>query len=236
MNYETIEDEVYNFVDDFFDDELYLTEQNLDFIENNNLYTPNVDYSYLHHFLSDLITKFQVVDPDFAPPIVIKLNHDINYLKDIYQKYLDKTKDSRDIFKNNFIPSSSVINDYTTSILEVNKKEEKSAQEFKQLKHMKQNLIKLKEKYYPIFEDVFYENAKNIDDDFKIAINTKIFYFDKLLWLSAYESQSIVNHVRIRKLDGEFNAISYLKLIMSIMRPYSDEYKYLTQCLKVYTR
>jgi len=61
-----------------------------------------------------------------------------------------------------------------------------------------------------------------------------MFYFDRLIWKSASESESIVRHMKIRKMKGEFSSKGYLKFIMSMMRPYTDEYKYLEKCLKVY--
>jgi hypothetical protein len=236
MNYETIEDEVYDFVDDFFNDELYLLDENFEFIDANHLYTPNTDYTNLYNFLCDLLAKFQVIDSDFKPTTVIKLNKDVKYLKDTYKKFLIKTKSTKDTFKNHFLANSNVINDFTAIILELNDKADKSEQKFVEIKHMKQNLIKLKDRYNEVFEDIFYENVKNINENFKILINTKIFYLDRFVWNNASKSKTIVNHMKIRKIDDEFNAQSYLKLVMSIMRPYSDEYKYLQQCLEVYKR
>lgn len=234
MNIETVEDEVYDFIDDFFDTELYLIDINLDFIENNNLLNIKVDYTHMSHFLSDILNKFDNLDPGFAPPTVKKLNYDIRNIEKTFDNFLNKTKSPKEIFKNNFLQSSKTLNYYAEMIVKFEKSKEKTSDDFLDIKHMKQNLVTLKNIYYPIFEDIFLQNVKEITKNFKYIINTKSFYLDKMIWKYASASHSIVKHMQIRKMEGNFDAKSYLIFVMSMMRPYTDEYKYLEKCLKVY--
>ena len=234
MDYKTIEEEIYDFVDIYFDEELTLLEINLDFIEDNRLETPFSDYTFLHNFLKDILGKFKILDPNFISSSIIKLEDDIVQLEDTYNKFLDKTKDLKEIFQSTFVPKSAVLKSYASAILKMQERAEKSSDDFVDLKHKKQNLKKLKEIYFPIFEDIMYENKKIIQNDYKTCINSKMFYLDRIIWKNAYESQSIVKHMKIRKMEGEFSSKEYLKFIMSMMRPYTDEYKYLQKCLKVY--
>ena len=234
MDNKTIEDEVYDFIDEYFDEELALVETNLDFIEDNQLLTPTIDYTALHHYLSDILLKFKMLDTTFVSSTISKLNDDIKNMNEAYNQFLKKTSNPKEIFKSNFIPTSLVLQDYAQAILDYQNSVDKSADDFVHIKHMKQNLIKLKEHYYPIFEDIFFDNKKNIQNDFRVCLNTKMFYFDRVIWDSASKSEIIVKHMKIRKMEGDFSAKTYLRFIMSMMRPYTEEYKYLEKCLKVY--
>jgi hypothetical protein len=236
MDYETIEDDIYDFVDDYFDEELQLIETNLDFIEDNRLLTPKVNYTNLYPFLSMLLSRFEVIDHDFATATIKKLSYDIRSIEKCYSTFLEKTQNLEDIFKQFFVPDSPVISDYTNAILDLKEEAEKSSEDFTQIKHMKQNLVQLKKIYFEEFEKIFYQSYKNINMNFKLIINAKVFYLDRLIWKKAAASEYIVRHLEVRKLSEDLNPESYLNLIMSMMRPYSDEYKYLEECLKVYQR
>jgi hypothetical protein len=234
MNIETVEDEVYEFIDSFFDQELYLIDVNLDFIEDNKLLSTKIDYTHMHDFLSDILNKFENIDSSFAPSTVKKLNYDIRNIEKTFNNFLKKTKSPKEVFKNSFLQNSQVLNYYAETIVKFEKSKEKSSDDFLDIKHMKKNLVSLKNIYYPVFEDIFLQNVKEITKDFKYIINTKNFYLDRMVWKYASASHNIVKHMQIRKMEGDFNAKSYLTFVMSMMRPYTDEYKYLEKCLKVY--
>ncbi|WP_373073523.1 hypothetical protein [Sulfurimonas sp.] len=236
MNIETVENEIYDFIDEYFDEELFLVESQLDFIEDNHLITPKINYTHIYPFLSLLLSRFEVMDHDFASSIIKKTSYDVKHIEKTYGNFLEKTQHFENVFKNFFIPSSTVLSDYANEILDLQKGADKSSDDFKQIKHMKQNLIDLKKIYFEVFEKIFSQSYKNINNDFKMIINTKIFYLDRLIWRRATKSENIIKHLQVRKLDEALNAESYLNLIMSMMRPYTDEYKYLEQCLKVYKR
>lgn len=234
MDYKTIEDETYDFIDEYFDEELTLIEGELDFIDKNRLLTPCIDHTNMYNFLSDTMSKFKNIDSGFAPNTIEKLDSDIKDLLNAYKTFVKKISGTKFVFTSSFIKNSPTLRNYSKSILDLQTAQEKTEEEFVLLKHRKQNILKIKEIYYPIFNDIFLENVKIIRSDFKTCINTKMFYFDRLLWQAAKESKPITRHMKVRKMEGEFSSKEYLKFIMSLMRPYTDEYKYLEKCLKVY--
>jgi len=234
MDNKTIEDEIYDFIDEYFSDELAIIDEELGFIENNRLLTPCIDYTYMYNFLSDILTKFKIIDPNFSSITIDKLNNDIKNMEKNYNLFLQKSSNLQSVFKSTFVKRSLTLQNYTKSILDLQTTQEKSEEQFHILKQKKQNLVKIREVYFPIFKDIFLENISVIRSDFKTCLNTKLYYFDKLLWGAAADSNVIVRHMKIRKMEGKFSAKEYLKFIMSLMRPYTDEYKYLEKCLKVY--
>jgi len=235
MNKETIEDEVYDFIDEYFDEELSLIDENLDFIENNKLFLPKLDYTQHYQYLSNTLKQFLILDPTFVTSVVEKLKDDIHVLLEVYENFEKKSKNIDDIFISKFSKHSPIINNYTKAMLMLKKEQSYSSNILSSdLQHVKTNYEKLKEIYAPMFTDYFHESSANIHTNLKICINTKLFYFDRLLWKYAKRSYNIVKHMQIRKMEGEFSSETYLKFIMSIMRPYTNEYKYLEKCLKVY--
>ena len=234
MDYNTIEDEVYSFLDDYFSNELDVVDENLDLIENNKLITPKIDYTFIYEYLVDTLNRFEILDSGFSTPTIKKLKSDIKYLIDAHEKFEKKATNPKEIFKSKFSQNSLILKKYARHIFSYQNNLDKSPTTLNEIKRLKDNLSKLKKIYYEVFNDVYFENKNNLSANLKLSINTKIFYFDRLIWKYAKKSKIIVKHLEIRKMEGEFSSKVYLSFIMSMMRPYTDEYRYLQKCLKVY--
>ncbi len=234
MDYKTIEDEVYQFCAIYFDDIAGVAEDNANFIEDNNLRIPKENYSILNPFLQKTLKNFKILDQTFCTSTLSKLSHDLEYLSELYSGVVKKSQDTLKIFESKFIPSSPTLTNFAKAILDFAELPDKTSEEILYLKKMKIDYPKLKEIFYTIFEEVFTDDKKHHLLSLKSGINTKAYYFDKLLWKEADASLIIVKHFQIRKLDGKLNTKDYILFTTALMRPYTDEYRYLQKCLKVF--
>ena len=104
----------------------------------------------------------------------------------------------------------------------------------KTLQIIKEHYTKLKLIYFELFKDDFLAQSHEISISLKNILNSKAFYFDKLLWEEANKSLIITRVLRNIHKDNIMDSKLYIKHRLSIDLPYTDEYKYLQQCLKVY--
>lgn len=234
MDYEIIENEVDGFSALFFEDIADAAEENDHFIDDNSLPVPREDYTILNKFLQKTLANFKILDPTYCSSTLNKLGTDLKQLSEIYDKLLKKTKDTKSIFESQFIPHSPTLTSFAKAILDLAELPNKTPEDALYLKKLKTDYIKLKEIFYEIFEEVFINDKKRYLLALKSGMNTKSYYFDKLLWKEADASMTIVKHFSIRKLDGKLNTKDYILFTTAIMRPYTDEYRYLQTCLKVF--
>jgi len=242
MDYEIIEDEIFEFIDNFFDEFYTLAEDNENFIENNNLHIPKENYMLLNKFLQKTLSNFKNVDHTFCSSTLNKLSIDLNYLSVKLENLIKNSKDIKTIFEKQFVPIfekqfvpiSPTLVDFAKVIVEFTELPNKTIEEFAYFKQMKKNYLKLKEIYYDIFEEAFNNERKYNIMALKYGINTKAYYFDKLLWKEANSSKAIVRYFKIRKLNGKLNSKKYILFITALMLPYVDEYRYLQRCLRIF--
>ena len=234
MDYEIIENEVENFNVLFFEDVAGIAQENDSFIDDNSLPIPREDYTILNKFLQKTLGNFKILDPTYCSSTLDKLGTDLKQLSEVYDKLLKKTKDARSVFESKFLPHSTTLTNFAKAILDFAELPDKTSEETLYLKKLKTDYLKLKEVFFGIFEEVFADEKKRYLIALKSAMNTKSYYFDKLLWKEADASMTIVKHFSIRKLDGKLNTKDYILFTTAIMRPYTDEYRYLQNCLKVF--
>lgn len=234
MDYETIENEVDSFNVLFFEDVASIADENDHFIDDNGLPVPRDDYTILNKFLQKTLGNFKILDPSYCSPTLDKLGTDLKQLSEVYDKLQKNTSDIKKVFENQFIPHSTILTDFAKAILNLAETPNKTPDDTQYLKKLKTDYIKLQEVFYNVFEELFTEEKKRYLLAIKSGMNTKSFYFDKLLWKEADASLTIVKHFSIRKLDGKLNTKDYILFTTAIMRPYTDEYRYLQNCLKVF--
>lgn len=234
MDYETIEDEVYEFCEIYFDEIAEVAENNVNFIEDNRLHIPKENYAILNKFLQKVLKNFKILDQNYCSSTLDKLGYDLEQLNELYDNVVKKSKNTLDIFESKFTPRSHILTNFTKALLNTSELSNKTQEDIDSIKKMKKDYPKLKEVFYSIFEEVFNEDKKQNLVNLKNSINSKTYYFDKLLWKEADKSATIVKHFSIRKLDGKLNTKDYILFTTAIMRPYTDEYRYLQNCLKVF--
>jgi len=234
MDYQIIEDEIYKFCESYFDDISEIAEDNAHFIEDNRLRIPKDNYAILNKFLQKTLNNFKILDQTYCTSTLDKLGKDLEQLDEVYRYVVKKSENTRKIFDTKFLPSSHTMTTFAKAILDFAELPEKTSEEIFYLKKMKKDYPQLKEVFYTIFEEVFTNDKKHHLLALKSGINTKTYYFDKILWKEADASITIVKHFSIRKLDGKLNTKDYILFTTAIMRPYTDEYRYLQKCLKVF--
>ena len=234
MDYETIEDEVYSFCAVFFQDIADIAQDNANFIEDNHLRIPKENYVVLNKFLQKTHNNFKILDPTYYSPTLNKLVEDLKQLSELYEHINKKSKDIKNIFESQFIQTSPTLITFGKKIVEFSELPDKTSDEVIYLKQIKKDYRQLKEVFYNIFQEILNNDKKYHLLTLNSGINTKSYYFDKLLWKEADASITIVKHFSIRKLDGKLNSKDYILFTTAIMRPYTDEYRYLQNCLKVF--
>jgi len=234
MDYKIIEDEIYQFCEEFFYDISDISEENDDFIVNNKLRVPKENYAILNKFLQKTLKNFKILDQTYCTSTLDKLGRDLEQLCKVYDTVLKESINVRDIFESKFIATSPTLTNFAKAILNYVELPEKTADEILSIKKMKKDYPKLKEIFFNIFEEVFGDDKRHHLLSLRSGINTKSYYFDKLLWKEADASVTIVKHFSIRKLEGKLNTKDYIVFTTAIMRPYTDEYRYLQKCLKVF--
>lgn len=234
MDYKIIEDEVYLFCEDFFEDVAILSDDNEAFIEDNGLYIPKENYTILVDFLQKTFKNFKILDPTFYSITLDKLSNDLMQTTQIYNEVIQSAQNIKEIFESEFLRDSPTLTTLAKAILEFSQLEDKTEDELEYLKQIKKDYLKLKEIFFNIFEEIFSDDKKHYLNTIKSGINTKSYYFDKLLWQEANLSPAIVKHFSTRKLTKKLNTKDYILFTTTLMRPYTDEYKYLQNCLKVF--
>ena len=234
MNYKTIEDEVYKFCEIYFKELADVAEDNAHFVDDHNLRIPKENYAILNKFLQKTLQNFKILDPTYSTKTLNKLALDLAQLNEFYIAIEKKSRDIKSIFEKKFIPKSPTLINFAKAILDFADLPDKTSDELIYIKKMKQDYIQLKKVYESIFEETFSDDKKHYLLTLKGAINSKSYYFDKLLWKEADESLTIVKHFSIRKLDEKLNSKDYILFTTALMRPYTDEYRYLQDCLKVF--
>ena len=234
MDYKNIEDEVYQFCEEYFEDVAILSEENEIFIEDYGLYIPKENYTILVPFLQKTLKNFKILDPTFYSNTLDKLSKDLLQTTQTYAEIIKKSKNLKEIFESEFLQESPILTNFAKAIIEFAQLPDKTSDELSYLKKMKKDYMKLKEVFFNIFEEIFSDDKRHYLNTINNGINAKSYYFDKLLWKEADHSITIVKHFSIRKLDEKLNTKDYILFTTALMRPYTDEYRYLQNCLKVF--
>ena len=234
MDLTTIEDEVYNFNKDFFYEISITTERCLNFIEQNHLHIPKENYTIVGEFLHNTLKNFRILDSTFMSPTLKKLDLDIRYLQSLYDETLKRSQNIKDIFESDFIVSSASFAPFAREILKAQSVRNPTDEQRKTKRHLSQMMQELKDVYYTSFQEIFKDDKKYFLESLLLVLNSKTYYFDKLLWKEASASVVITKHFQVLKIKNKLNTRDYLLYTTGLMRPYTKEYQYLQSCLRIY--
>jgi len=234
MNLTIIEEEIYKFNKDFFYDISQIAEQCIDFTEQNHLHIPKENYTIVGNFLAATLKSFRVIDSTFMSPTLKKISKDVKTLQNLCDSVSNETQNLREIFESEFIKSSPSFSSFAREVLRVQSIRIPSDEDRKERKKLSIMMIELKAIYYKLFEEIFNEDKKYFLSLLKQALNSKTYYFDKLLWHEASKSNVITKHFQILKIKNALNTKDYLLYTTGLMRPYTKEYQYLQSCLRIY--
>jgi len=179
---------IQSFTDDYFNDEYEVLRFNINFLESNGFtYQTKIDYMKLNRFVSAAFNTIQSNDMQAIDVLVSKFYKDIIFLNNFYKIFLDKSCDVYAVFKHQFL------------------KEYGSIEQFYLFFHAEEGKKKTQEKKPPTKEEItlfeeyireefrifFLKEVQSYGDELRTIINTKMYYFDKLLWSEAKKSLSI---------------------------------------------
>jgi len=234
MNIQSIEDEIIEFNNRYFYETTQIVEGCLDFIQNNNLIIPKANYAIVTDFLAKMVKNFRVLDSKFMTNNMSKLLNDIKILQASYKQLPLTQSEVLQVFKAEFIPFSPLLSSMAKELLELHNLKEKSDDEIVYQKRATAHFKELKDIYYELFIEIFSDDKKYFQKTIKEILNSKSFYLDKLIWLESEKSIVLKKHFKILKMQDKLNTKSYLLYTTEMMRQYTDEYRYLQSCLRIY--
>lgn len=188
---------IQNFNDEYFNDEYEVLKFNINFLESNGFaYQTKVDYMKLNRFIAAAFSTIESNDIQIIDSLLIKFYKDIIFLNNFYKIFLDKSKDVAGIFKHHFLKSLGGMEGLYAIL---NKKAQKneplpSEEEW----HYFEDYVKEE------FTNEFKKEKDKYDENLRSIINTKTYYFDKLMWSEAKNSASLREFFKkLKRTDGE---------------------------------
>jgi len=230
MDKKTISLVVKKFNDIYFKNIHQIVEKNFDFIDSLGLPAPKQNYLFTYDYLTYVYDIFVRIDNKFVSHTLNKLKRDIDNLQELLQIHEDINKEYEEIFDEKFLPKSQLFT-YMTQKLEQLKEQDNNPKEVHTLQH---HLKELKKVYLALFKNDFIKENRYILKNLKEILNTKIYYFDKLLWIEAQKSYTINTKLKKINMIKGYESKMYLLEILEVIMPYSQKYKYFEKCLKVY--
>lgn len=221
MNIDVIQEEISEFNDNLFNNFHTIISDQLDFIEENDLTEPKKNYVFAYRYLMNTIEYFYNLDEKFSDATFIKLHKDT---KIIYKqlKSMDMFLENKDEFVNQFLKTAKILQDINETYENGDEKKE----------HYKQIRI-LYEIYYSQNYD---DTMDHIFSSLKHILNSKLYYLDRMLWENVMNSEYIVHFLFNLKINIEngMSSKKYLSYKHKVDIPYTDEYAYLTDCLRIF--
>lgn len=171
---------IHDCVDEFFLDEQEVLRFNSNFLESNGFeYQTNIDYMKLNRFISAAYATIQSNDFKVIDILINNLHKDIIFLNQFYKNFMEKSKDSKAIYKHIFLKQNDGLDGIEKKIFKESKK------------FTETEVIELDDFLKENFESIFTKNYESCKENLVTIINTKTYYFDCLLWKEARKSQSI---------------------------------------------
>lgn len=192
---------IQKFNDEYFNDEYEVLKFNINFLESNGFaYQTKIDYMKLNRFIAAAYNTIESNDIQVIDSLLSKFYKDIIFLNSFYKNFLEKAKDINSVFKHSFLKTCGGIEGL---YLLLNKKETSKGGK-------KETPLSEEEKsaFEDYVKETFANEFKKEWDDYghhmRSIINTKTYYFDKLLWNEAKKSTAIVDFFkRSKRADGE---------------------------------
>lgn len=186
---------IQNFNDEYFSDEYEVLKFNINFLESNGFaYQSKVDYMKLNRFIAAAYSTIESNNNKVIDSLLSKFYKDIIFLNTFYKKFLEKSKDIHSVFKHFFLkPMGGMEGVYSY----VNK-EKKPASALNE-----EEWLAFQEYVKETFVQEFKKEWDEYDKLLRSIINTKTYYFDKLLWSEAKKSPIIIDFFKKSKREED---------------------------------
>jgi len=234
MDIQTIEDEINLFNMNFFEDVAEVCEEGLDFISNNHLHQPKENYTLLYKFSNTLFSHFKSLDYLIIDDTLSKLQKDIFNLNYLYSNLKEMSSDIKNICTSQVLKKSKLIQSIEDQLQAYKKITNISVTERKTLKSHFSNYEKLRIVYFKLFKEIFIEEREYFLSSLLNILNTKIYYFEKLLWVKAAQSETILRSLKDISINGEIGSKYFLAHKLKVIMPYSKDYIYFRKCLRIF--
>jgi DNA repair exonuclease SbcCD ATPase subunit len=197
------------------------------------------DINSLYKFYKDIKNKTKYVELVFYQEYLEKkeeyrtLKEEYEQLKKSMEEYnsaIAKFEEQLKTLKKDTPEYKKVKRNYVDTIYELSKNKDR----FYQVKEELERLEKEEErKFFPKFEKLKDLHIKKLEK----ILNVKLYYFEKLLWHNASNSQAVVKFFETSNIDGDFSTKTFIKYFLKKIDPSktqdSEWYSYLQKMLKV---
>ena len=229
MSFDTVMEDVENFVTSIFRESLSIIDKNIDFIEENKLRTPKEDYVYALKYLNATISNFTNLDHTFSSNTLRKLQRDAKNILQQYKIHESLSKNIDEILETKFLKKVPI---YLAMQKELSFVKNSDGSNFQYMNLIKTQYKKLKTIYLERAKEEMLKQNISILEELKYILNIKVYYLDKMLWLEAQQSEVIMRSLRSIDKTKFINSKIYMQHRLSIDLPYSDDFKYMENCLK----
>jgi hypothetical protein len=234
MNVDMIKNDIGAYLDKYFGATYDIIDENLEFMEEYEFIEPKEDYFSSIAFLNATMNRFTNLDHAFSSETLRKLFRDIKNLQTLHQesfRYLEKTNES---FDPRFLNKSPLFIEMRDEIAEFDEYLPLDKEDKETLALIKEQYSYMRKIYYENFKNEFVKQVNGILDLLKSVLNSKAYYFDRLLWLEASKSATIGRSLKAMDKTSEINSKTYIAHRLKVDLPYTDEYKYLQKCLRIH--
>jgi hypothetical protein len=166
--------------------------------------------------------------------VIFKLDRDMKFLYHSLTLLEKKTESFEDVFLKRMISKSTIFNLVQTQILDLKNLNNISNEQRILLKKYQNTLKQIYKIYYKVFYSIFFKQNALYQLELKKVLNTKIYYFDKLIWNDIEKSDSFRQRLRTLNHQKDLGSKAYISHKLEIVLPHCVEYKYLENCLKVF--
>lgn len=235
MDMDTINDDIFAFSDKFFAESFEIIDNNFNFMDKHEFIEPKENYFSILKYLHTTMHHFDNLDHEFASSTLHKLTRDTENIEKLYLKRKKQLETIQELFDTRFIKKVPMFMDMVNEIRSI--KENPSADDYdkKNISIIKKQYVQIKQIYFENFKEDFVEQTNEILSSLKVILNSKAYYLDNLLWIDANQSEHITRVLKAVHHTEKINSKKYLSHRLEVDLPYTDDYKYLQQCLKVYT-
>ena len=185
-----MEKEIDNFLEKFFQDEKKVIEFNARFIEENDFdYVDDIDYIKINRFVTAAYNTISTIDPKVIDSLITKFFQDLVFLNKFYQEFKKKSSNSNNVYKK-FVSSYGTVCTLAEAF---------------DIRSKSNNVDELDNLIRGVFDKKFDEVVDDINNDLRLVINTKTYYFDKLLWYGALKSKAVWDFFKKTKSKNNKN-------------------------------
>lgn len=230
MNITTVENEIYEFNVAFFQKYVAATDEFAQLAALHALLIPKENYTLVSDFLNKLFSHFKTLDPKFFNPTLKKLYFDTVRLQQLLLSLELETQNPKAVFQNRFLSFSPSFGMLKKEIAKRKNRSLPTLEEKQALNALVSASEEIKKAAYRRFSALFYKDAKYLRRKLLEALNSKTFYFDRLLWIEARKSAVLSQHLK----EIGFSTKEYILHSDDFLKTYTKNKNYFQNCLRIY--